>query len=233
MLTPKQAGIYQCRAQDSDGKIYYSNTVDVRIKGCLPGYWGDTCELHCDCVNADICDQHDGCVCLPDWKGVHCDNKEQEGGVSKDKSGNYMTTVIASSVTSLLVIVMFIIGLCVYLQVYRKPYQHYTRVPMTKCLAQLDPIPVFEECIRETGVRQISEKCVETMDVIGCGNIATVFKAKLTIGNNTTMVAAKCLHQDYASMNNYRSMCREIEILSLLGDHENVVKLIGVVVSKG
>ncbi|XP_070562525.1 fibroblast growth factor receptor 2-like [Ptychodera flava] len=224
-LTSDLVGSYQCIPEDEYGKTFESNLVEVWISGCVKGHWGDTCERTCDCEHARSCDQHVGCVCMTGWKGVHCDVKEEQ------KAGNKEDTLSIVGSTLAMVVLMCLIVTVIYIRRRRKPYTQLI-VQSRNNTEHYDAANMMMESVRESGIRMISEDCLKPKELIGFGDIAMVFKAELVNENGTTIVAAKGLHPDHESYNNNRNICHEIEILGLLGNHDNIVNLIGVVVGQ-
>lgn len=44
---------------------------------CPPGYFGEGCEEHCDCIHGLSCHHQTGaCHCQKGWRGKHCDKRE-------------------------------------------------------------------------------------------------------------------------------------------------------------
>lgn len=44
---------------------------------CPPGFFGERCEEHCDCMHGSSCHHQTGaCHCAKGWRGRHCDKRE-------------------------------------------------------------------------------------------------------------------------------------------------------------
>ena len=57
--------------------LIFSCVVIRMFTGCLPGYWGEKCLLHCQCSNGELCNPQTGqCDCGPGWRGRRCDRSE-------------------------------------------------------------------------------------------------------------------------------------------------------------
>ena len=49
------------------------------------GNWGPGCSKPCPCENGGRCEPHTGkCLCAPGWKGLHCQNKCDQGSYGVD-----------------------------------------------------------------------------------------------------------------------------------------------------
>lgn len=53
---------------------------------CPPGYFGERCEEHCDCIHGLSCHHQTGaCHCQKGWRGRHCDKREYLLGVYRGR----------------------------------------------------------------------------------------------------------------------------------------------------
>ncbi|XP_070564192.1 angiopoietin-1 receptor-like [Ptychodera flava] len=68
------SGKYRCYGHGYDeNRKYFSNFVEVTVKGCKDNVWGKNCSKKCDCANAYDCTQFEGCQCVKGWTGDKCE----------------------------------------------------------------------------------------------------------------------------------------------------------------
>ncbi|XP_070573948.1 uncharacterized protein [Ptychodera flava] len=72
----ERAGTYQCSVTDKDG-VEYSAEATVTLSGCIDNFYGDFCNMTCDCKEAIKCDRSIGCVCHGGWIGKWCMSKHR------------------------------------------------------------------------------------------------------------------------------------------------------------
>ncbi|XP_070566867.1 proto-oncogene tyrosine-protein kinase receptor Ret-like isoform X2 [Ptychodera flava] len=72
-VSDNYAGTYTFSVTDAEGNNF-SDTTFLSFKGCKNNYFGENCDLVCNCTYGGRCDRYQGCVCPPGRTGAHCEN---------------------------------------------------------------------------------------------------------------------------------------------------------------
>ncbi|XP_066283770.1 uncharacterized protein [Branchiostoma lanceolatum] len=72
-------GVYTCVAETVGTKVVLEKELILNVTSCPPNLYGTFCNDTCDCENGGRCDRWSGCVCLPGWRGKHCDRPCSHG----------------------------------------------------------------------------------------------------------------------------------------------------------
>ncbi|XP_066283412.1 uncharacterized protein [Branchiostoma lanceolatum] len=72
-------GVYTCVAETAGTRVVVEKELVLNVTSCPPNLYGTFCNHTCDCENGGRCDRWSGCVCLPGWKGKHCDRPCSHG----------------------------------------------------------------------------------------------------------------------------------------------------------
>uniref|UniRef100_A0AAQ5ZVH2 receptor protein-tyrosine kinase n=1 Tax=Amphiprion ocellaris TaxID=80972 RepID=A0AAQ5ZVH2_AMPOC len=221
---------------------------------CHTDMYGPDCRLSCKCQNGGVCNRFSGCQCPTGWRGQNCEksgryhhsysvtNNNIAIGISKIltpttqgvtgrpavDSYQLLVAVVGSvtvtCVTILLVFVSLLTLDCLHHQGEETILQFnsgtltLTRRPKPTPEPLTYPILEWED--------------IKFEDVIGEGNFGQVIKAMIKKDGNKMSAAIKML-KEFASENDHRDFAGELEVLCKLGQHPNIINLIGACENRG
>uniref|UniRef100_A0AAQ4NP85 receptor protein-tyrosine kinase n=1 Tax=Gasterosteus aculeatus aculeatus TaxID=481459 RepID=A0AAQ4NP85_GASAC len=220
-------------------------------KDCQNDMYGPDCRLSCKCQNGGACNRFSGCQCPTGWRGQNCEKSGRcpdivsipllSTGFVYDKEPITLMNLEPSTRYS------------VRVQLSR-PGEGGEGAPGPEAIMETDCpdclYPQGEETILQfnSGTLTLTRRPKPTPealtypilewedikfeDVIGEGNFGQVIKAMIKKDGSKMSAAIKML-KEYASENDHRDFAGELEVLCKLGQHPNIINLIGACENRG
>uniref|UniRef100_A0AAY4CQS5 receptor protein-tyrosine kinase n=1 Tax=Denticeps clupeoides TaxID=299321 RepID=A0AAY4CQS5_9TELE len=226
-------------------------------EACPHNMYGADCRLSCKCKNGGACDRFSGCNCPTGWSGQHCEksnhapqildmesslewNLNSSPKITCSATGNPLpghTSIVLRKLDSTEIKVRFcrvssVVISATYMLDSRSvshilpnkhtfpPSRTLTLTRRTKPTQEPLTYPILEW------------EDIKFEDVIGEGNFGQVIKAMIKKDGNKMSAAVKML-KEFASENDHRDFAGELEVLCKLGQHPNIINLIGACENRG
>uniref|UniRef100_A0A8C1HL64 receptor protein-tyrosine kinase n=1 Tax=Cyprinus carpio carpio TaxID=630221 RepID=A0A8C1HL64_CYPCA len=207
-------------------------------KPCLEGMYGADCLLSCNCKNKGKCNRFSGCQCPTGWRGQYCEKSDRapeildmasnlEGNLNSSHritcsaTGHPLPSHMSIELRKLESTVAYEIekmnGEETILQ-FNSGTLTLTRRPKPSSEPLTYPILEWED--------------IKFEDVIGEGNFGQVIKAMVKKDGIKMSAAIKML-KEFSSENDHRDFAGELEVLCKLGQHPNIINLIGACENRG